>query len=503
MKKNSLLTLAFTKRWRLMKHAHEHPLLTQEKMFHYLIKEGAKTSWGKAHHYRDIKNYEDYRQCVPISDYESLSPYIDELLQGKDFVLWPEKIKYFSKSSGTTGSKSKYIPVSNSALKDNHYAGGRSLFASYFHQFPQSKIFLGWNFALGGNRQYDPIGSSKYIADVSVILMKNLPWWARLRRSPRFSVAAMSEWESKLNRIAEIITYQNIVSLSGVPSWNLILAKKILEISGKENLHQVWPNLELFIHGGTSFAPYREQFQALLPGVMNYLEVYNASEGFFAFQDDLSRTDLLLFLNGGVFYEFLPLEELGKASPRALSLKEVELGKNYALIISSNAGLWRYLIGDTIRFTSLAPFRIVLSGRTKSFINACGEELVVENADQAVTQAVQLTGALVKEYTAAPYYQNQAVAAAHQWIFEFTREPNDRIQFMNCLDNELKKINSDYEAKRYKDLNLGPPLLVVAKKDLFYNWLKEKNRLGGQAKIPRLTNDRLLIDHLLQMNKLP
>jgi len=501
MKKNSLLTLAFTRRWRLMQYDHANPLAAQEKIFNYLIKEGAKTAWGKIYNYREIKNYEDYRQRVPISDYESLRPYIDQLLQGRDYVLWSEKIKYFSKSSGTTGSKSKYIPVSNAALKDNHYAGGRSLFASYFHHYPQSKIFLGRNFALGGNRQYDPIGSSKYIADVSVILMKNLPWWARLRRSPRFSVAAMPEWETKLNRIAEIITYQNIVSLSGVPSWNLILAKKILEISEKKNLHQVWPNLELFIHGGTSFAPYREQFQKLMPSSMNYLEVYNASEGFFAFQDDLSRSDLLLFLNGGVFYEFLPLEELAKAKPRALSLEEVELDKNYALVISTNAGLWRYLIGDTVRFTSLAPFRIVLSGRTKSFINACGEELVVENADKAVAQAAQLTGALVKEYTAAPYYHNKTAAATHQWLFEFEKAPSDSLQFMRLLDNELKKSNSDYEAKRYKDLNLAPPLLVIAKKDLFYHWLKEKNRLGGQAKIPRLSNDRILIDHLLTMNE--
>lgn len=501
MNGHSLSSLAFSRRFKDLQYAHSRPFLAQDKVFHYLIKQGAKTTWGHSYNYQTIKNYKQYRDAVPISDYTALQPYIEKLLRGEKHLLWPEKIRYFSKSSGTTSSKSKYIPVSSESLKNNHYLGGRNLFASYFKQHPQSNIFLGRNFALGGSRQKDQIGSDKYIADVSVILMKNLPWWARLCRSPRFSIASMGEWEEKLQRIAEIIAYQNIISLSGVPSWNLVLAKKVLELTGKQNLHEVWPNLELFIHGGTSFAPYREQFASLLPDKkMNYLEVYNASEGFFAFQDDLKKSDLLLFLNGGIFYEFLPLEELNKVKPMALSLEEVELNKNYALLISTNSGLWRYLIGDTIRFTSLSPFRIIITGRTKSFINACGEELVVENADQAVAMAAKRCQASVKEYTAAPLYQSTEATAIHQWLFEFNQAPVDLSQFGLILDEELKKLNSDYEAKRYKNLNLAAPIVILAKENLFYHWLKDRSRLGGQAKIPRLSDDRKIMDDLLKRN---
>ena len=502
LKKFSLANLAFSRRRRALRLAADRPFLTQDKVLHYLLKKGERTVWGKKYQYHNIRTYEDYRTRIPISRYEDLQPYFERLLRGENYLLWPEKIEYFSKSSGTTSNKSKYIPVSASALRDCHYRGGRSLFATYFAQNFNSNLLLGQNFALGGSRQAAEIGDDKYIADVSVILMKNLPWWASLRRSPRFSVAAMSEWEEKLTRIAEIIAYQNIVSLSGVPSWNLILAKKILELTGKKNLREVWPNLELFVHGGTSFSPYREQFEALMPGPnMHYLEVYNASEGFFAFQDDLKRTDMLLFLDGGVFYEFLPLEELNKLQPRALSLEEVELNKNYALIISSNAGLWRYLIGDTVKFTSLAPFRIIVSGRTKSFINACGEELVVENADQALESACRQCGALVKEYTAAPLYNQGKAAACHQWLFEFERLPEDLQKFAFCFDEELKKRNSDYEAKRYKDLNLNPPVLVIGRPGLFYDWLKQRKRLGGQVKVPRLANDRCIIEDILSLNQ--
>jgi hypothetical protein len=501
LKKFSLSNLAFSRRRHAVRNFMERPFLVQAKVFRYLLKQGRRTTWGKNYNYQQIKNVAQYQEVVPISRYEDIQPYIEKLLRGEKNLLWPGKIKYFSKSSGTTSSKSKYIPVSSCALKDCHYRGGRSLFAMYFAQNLNSNLLLGQNFALGGSRQDAEIGADKYIADVSVILMKNLPWWAQLRRSPRFSVASMSEWEAKLARIAEIIAYQNIVSLSGVPSWNLILAKKILEMTGKNNLREVWPNLEVFVHGGTSFCPYRAQFEALIPGPnMHYLEVYNASEGFFAFQDDLSRADMLLFLNGGVFYEFVPLEELDSPKPRALTLEQVELGKNYALVISTNAGLWRYLIGDTVKFTSLSPFRIVVTGRTKSFINACGEELVVENADQALAVTCQRCQALVKEYSAAPLYNSGTAAACHQWLFEFEQEPQDWLEFGRILDEELKARNSDYEAKRHKDLNLSAPVLIKARPGLFYDWLKERRRLGGQAKIPRLANDRQIMEALLSFN---
>ncbi len=499
--KFSLPNLAFSRRRQALHYFEKNPLLVQEKVFHYLVKNGRKTEWGKKYNYDKIKSLQDFQEVVPISTYENIQPYIERLLRGENCLLWPEKIKYFSKSSGTTGSKSKYIPVSATALKDNHYRGGRSLFASYFNQNLNSNLLMGQNFVLGGSRQFSEIGADKYIADVSVILMKNLPWWARLRRSPKFSVACMTEWEEKLTQIAEIIAYQNIVSLSGVPSWNLVLAKKILELTGKENLREVWPNLELFTHGGTSFEAYRSQFEALIPGPgMHYLEVYNASEGFFAFQDDLSRPDMLLFLNGGIFYEFVTLDELGKSKPKVLTLAEVEVDKNYALLISTNAGLWRYLIGDTIKFTSIKPYRIVITGRTKSFINACGEELVVENADRAVKAACDACVAEVREYSAAPLFNESKGVARHQWLFEFTKQPDNEQKFMEVLDTTLKSLNSDYEAKRYKDLNLAPPLLVMARQNLFYDWLKENRRLGGQAKVPRLANDRKIMSELLDIN---
>ncbi|MDD2680954.1 MAG: GH3 auxin-responsive promoter family protein [Patescibacteria group bacterium] len=500
-RKFSLPNLAFSRRRKSLHYSEKNPLLVQNKVFHYLIKQGRRTEWGKKYNYNNIQNPGDFQVAVPISTYEDIQPYIERLLRGENYLLWPEKIKYFSKSSGTTGSKSKYIPVSSIALKNNHYRGGRSLFASYFAQNLDSKLLMGQNFALGGSRQFSEIGADKYIADVSVILMKNLPWWARLRRSPKFSVACMTEWEEKLTQIAEIIAYQNIVSLSGVPSWNLVLAKKILELTGKKNLREVWPNLELFTHGGTSFEAYRSQFEALIPGPgMNYMEVYNASEGFFAFQDNLSRSDMLLFLNGGIFYEFVTIDELGKSIPKVLILAEVELGKNYALLISTNAGLWRYLIGDTIKFTSIKPYRIIITGRTKSFINACGEEVVVENADRAVKAACDACSAEVREYSAAPLFNESEGAARHQWLFEFAKRPDNEKKFIEVLDNTLMSLNSDYEAKRYKDLNLAPPLLVVAKHDLFYCWLKEKKRLGGQAKVPRLSNDRKIMSELLALN---
>ncbi|MDP3836990.1 MAG: GH3 auxin-responsive promoter family protein [bacterium] len=503
LKKCSLASLIFAYRYRALQASIANPTLAQNRIFRYLIRKGRHTLFGRDHNFAHIKSYNDYCRLVPLSRYEDIKPYIERLLHGENYILWPEKIKYFSKSSGTTSSKSKYIPVSNSALNDCHYRGGRSLLACYFTQNLNSNLLRGQNFALGGSRQKDEIGEGKYIADVSAILMKKLPWWAQLRRSPRFSIASMSEWEEKLLRITEVIAFQNIVSLSGVPSWNLALAKKILELTGKKNLREVWPKLELFMHGGTSMAPYKEQFKALVGADdMHYLEVYNASEGYFAFQDKLERQDMLLFVDGGIFYEFVPLEELSKANPHALTLNEVELDKNYALVISTNAGLWRYVIGDTVKFTSLKPYRIIITGRTKSFINACGEELVVENADEAVKEACRQSEANVKEYTAAPLFgAGKEAVACHQWLFEFEQAPADINEFGLALDRELRCRNSDYEAKRHKDMNLGPPRLIVARENVFYDWLKQNKRLGGQSKIPRLANDRQIMDVLLSLNE--
>jgi phenylacetate-coenzyme A ligase PaaK-like adenylate-forming protein len=495
------LVWIFARRLRAINFYMKNPISTQENVFNYLIKKGKKTQWGIKHNYHKIKSIRDYQALVPISTYEDLEPYIKRILAGDNNLFWPTKIKYFAKSSGTTSSKSKYIPVSSEALKDCHYRGGKEIFAKYLEQNRQAQIFKGQSFALGGSRQNLDLGNKKYIADVSVILMKNLPIWAQLKRSPKLSIASLQEWEEKLEKIAKVISRQNITSISGVPSWNLILAKKVLALTGKSNLLEVWPNLELFMHGGVSFTPYRQQFEAIIPGKkMNYLEVYNASEGFFAFQDDLARKDMLLALDCGVFYEFLPLSELGEKDAKALTLEEVELNKNYALIISTNSGLWRYLIGDTVKITSRYPFRIIISGRTKSFINAFGEELIVENSDRALNQACKICQAVVRDYTAAPVYMSDKQQGRHQWLIEFEKKPKSLGRFTVILDNELKKLNSDYEAKRYKNLALADPEIIIAKDHLFYSFLKQKNRLGGQNKVLRLSNNRNYIEELLALN---
>ncbi len=500
-KRNTVLLPLFRKYYREIEKFKAEPLQTQELIFQKLIKKAVNTEWGNKYFYRNIKTIDDFKDKVPISNYSDLEPYIIRLLKGENNLLWPQRIKYFAKSSGTTNSKSKFIPVSSSSLKDCHYLGGKYLFASYFKYNKQSKILRGQNFALSGSRQNEKIAKGKYIADVSVIIIKNLPLWAKLKRSPRFSLASMPKWEEKIPKISQTISKQNITSLSGVPSWNLLLLKEVLKVSKKNNLREVWPQLELFIHGGVNFSPYRAQFEKIMPSSdMNYLEVYNASEGFFAFSDDITKNDLLLSLKNGVFYEFMPLEELDKDRPKTLSLSEVELNRNYALVISTNSGLWRYLIGDTIKFTCLKPFRIIVSGRTKSFINAFGEELIEDNANRAIAFACEKTGAIVKEYTAAPVYITNSESGRHQWLIEFLGPVESIDNFRNYLDKKLQDLNSDYEAKRYRDIALSLPEIVAAKPNLFYQWLKENNRLGGQYKVPRLANDRKIIEQILKLN---
>lgn len=503
MKKEKTGALFFLKKYlKDIEKFKENPIKTQEEVFFSLVRKSKNTEWGKKYEYRKIKSIEDFKDNVPINKYEDLKPYIDRLLNGENNLLWPEKIKYFAKSSGTTSSKSKFIPVSKSALKECHYKGGKALFASYFNQKRNSKMFIGYNFSLSGSQQNLNLGKGKYIADVSVILIKNLPIWARLRRTPRFKLATLSDWEKKIPSIAKVIRKRNITSLSGVPSWNLLLLQKVLKDSGKNNLREVWPNIELFVHGGINFSPYRDQFKELIPdNKMNYLEAYNASEGFFAFQDDLERRDMLLHLNNGVFYEFLPLKNLEKENPKTLSLDQVELNKNYAIIISTNAGLWRYMIGDTVKFTDLKPYRIVISGRTKSYINAFGEEVIEDNANKAIEYTCNKNRAVIKDYTVAPIYMSQNNQGSHQWLIEFEKYPEDIKVFMKDLDLKLKELNSDYEAKRYKDLSLVFPQLVIAKRGLFYDWIKENNRLSSQAKVPRLCNDRRVMDELIKLNK--
>lgn len=448
-----------------------------------------------------------YRQHVPVLPYNDLKPYIERMRQGEPDVLWPGLIRRFSKSSGTTSDKSKFIPVSKEALHGCHYKGGIDMFALYLRNYPDSKLLSGKNLAMGGSLH--PSLHPKIVeGDVSALIMKDLPFWAQLKRAPNLKIALMDEWESKMAAMAEAVLPAHITQIAGVPSWTMVLLKRILEMSGKACMAEVWPDLEVFFHGGVSFTPYREQFIDLLgfPD-FHFVETYNASEGFFGIQDrPLKATeeqDMLLMLDYGIFYEFVPVEDVAedglslKADARCLHIGQVETGKHYALLISTNAGLWRYMIGDTVVFTSLHPARIQVSGRTKHFINAFGEEVIVDNADHALLYACRETGAEISDYTAGPVFLDDRASACHQWLIEFKRAPQDLTRFADCLDRRLQAINSDYEAKRHKNILLKQPLVTAVPEGTFHAWLKHNGKLGGQHKVPRLANHRDYLDAIL------
>jgi hypothetical protein len=407
-------------------------------------------------------------------------------------------VRWFAKSSGTTGDRSKFIPVSREALENCHYQGGKDLIALHYQQFPESKLYQGMSLVVGGSSNIEQFRADAYSGDLSAIIIRNLPMWVEVRRTPVIETALMENWEEKIERMAKETMREDVRCIAGVPSWTLVLLKRILEISGKKNILEVWPNLELFMHGGVSFRPYRAQFEALIPSpMMNYLESYNASEGSFAIQDRHGADDMLLMLDYGIFYEFMPLEELGREQPRTLLIHEVEKDVPYAIIISTNGGLWRYMPGDTVRFTSVKPYRIQVSGRTRSFINAFGEELIVENADRGIEAACAATGAVVSEYTAAPIYMDDSARGGHEWAIEFGQAPNDIARFVRTLDDTMRSLNSDYDAKRRGDMALRPPLVHVLRPGTFYAWMKQRGKLGGQNKVPRLSNERTVIESLL------
>lgn len=498
---NSLVSLFNLKRLSQISLFKQNPVEVQQSCLFDLLEHAALTEWGKKYDYRSIKTREQFRERIPLQTYESLSPYITRLLKGEKNILWAEDVKWFAKSSGTTGTKSKFIPVSKTSLEECHFRGGKDIIAIYNDLYPDNNIISGKSLALGGSHQVSRFNNESFYGDLSAIIIENLPFWANFMRTPDSSIMLMSEWEEKIIKIAENTINENVTSLAGVPSWFLTLIKYILEQTGKDNLHEVWPNLELFIHGGVSFAPYREQYKKLLPAnPMRYLETYNASEGFFGIQDDPDDSSMLLMLDYGVYYEFVPMEEFGKEFPKTLMLDEIETGKNYALIISTNGGLWRYMIGDTVMFTSLAPFKFKITGRTKLFINAFGEEIIIENAIAGLNKACSTTGAVIREYTAAPVFIGEKSKGAHEWLIEFDKEPESMDAFAETLDKELQNVNSDYEAKRYKDITLDRLKVTVARKGVFYDWMKERGKLGGQNKVPRLWNNRELIDEILTFN---
>jgi hypothetical protein len=479
-----------------------HPEDVQQEWFDRLIQAGLHTAWGQQYGYADIRTVEDFRRQVPVSTYEQLFPWIGRAIEGEADVLWPGRIHWFAKSSGTTNDKSKFIPVTQEALDECHYKAGQDMLALYFHQRPESKLFTGKSLSIGGSHAIHPLNRHARYGDVSAVMLENLPVFYELIRAPRKQVALMPDWEQKLEAMVREVMHEDITAIVGVPTWTLVLIHRMFEKLGgrTHNLLDIWPNLELYCHGGVSFTPYREQFEALIPSPsMAYMDCYNASEGFFGLQDDLSRRDLLLLLDYGIYYEFIPLESLGDPHPPACSLAEVELGRTYAIAISTNAGLWRYLIGDTIVFTSQYPFRFRVAGRTRHFINAFGEELMVENAEMALSVASRQTGAQISNFTAAPIYFQEGKRGGHEWLIEFARIPDDLGAFTRLLDHALRQLNSDYDAKRQGDLALGMPVVRVMPEGTFHAWLKRRGKLGGQHKVPRLANDRSYVEEILGM----
>lgn len=466
-----------------------------------LTQKAQNTEWGKTHDFASIKSYEDFAFTSQVNTYEDLKHSIDRMRQGEKDVLWPGHVRWYAKSSGTTNDKSKFIPVSKDGLKDTHYAGGRDAVAWYLGNNPQSRIFDGKALILGGSHAPNYNIKKSLVGDLSAILIENVNPLVNMVRIPKKEIALLSDFEVKREKIAQAAIRENISNLSGVPSWMLSVMNRVLEITGKDNLSEVWPNLEMFFHGGVAFTPYREQYKRLIPSPnMHFMETYNASEGFFGLQDDPSDLSMSLMVDYGVFYEFIPMDEIENPNPQVLPLWGVETGKNYAMVISTSSGLWRYMIGDTVRFTSLNPYKFVITGRTKFFINAFGEELIVDNAEAGLAEACRQTGAEVLEYTAAPVFMDEDGKCRHQWLIEFAKVPEDMNAFAHILDETLQQVNSDYEAKRYKDITLQPLELVVARKGLFHDWLASKGKLGGQHKVPRLSNNRTHIEEMQKLN---
>jgi hypothetical protein len=473
----------------------------QMQVLHRLVNKAKDTEWGRNHGFASVSSYEDFAKTSDVNTYEELKLAIDRMRQGESDILWPGKVRWYAKSSGTTNDKSKFIPVSKDGLKDTHYAGGRDAVTWYLRNNPQSRIFDGKALILGGSHVPNYNTKNSLVGDLSAILIENINPLVNLVRVPKKSIALLSDFEVKRNLIAQEAIKQNITNLSGVPSWMLSVMTRVLEISGKDNLVDVWPNLEMFFHGGVAFTPYREQYKRLIPSdQMHYMETYNASEGFFGVQDDPTNPSMSLMVDYGVFFEFIPMDEIENPNPKVVPLWGVETGKNYAVVISTSSGLWRYMIGDTVRFTSTNPYKFLITGRTKFFINAFGEELIVDNAEVGLAEACKQTGAEVLEYTAAPVFMDTEGKCRHQWLIEFSRMPNDLVAFSQILDKTLQQVNSDYEAKRYKDITLQTLEIVVARQGLFHDWLASKGKLGGQHKVPRLSNNRNNIDEMLALN---
>jgi hypothetical protein len=490
--------LARLRLWRVQNWI-SYPVAAQRNVLQNLVTQAQYTEFGRKYSFSKLFTIKDFKNRVPIHEYDDIKPYILRMMDGEENVLWNTPINWFAKSSGTTSAKSKFIPISEETLKETHFKASKDVLTNYYKNFPDSDLLTGKSLVVGGSHQVNAVNEEIQYGDLSAVLMQNTPFWGHWIRTPELSIALLDEWESKIEKLAQNTINENVTSLAGVPTWTIVLIKRILEISGKKTLKEVWPNLELYIHGGVSFTPYREQLQKLVGTPINYLEIYNASEGFFAAQNMPVADGMLLFADHGIFYEFMPVEEYGKPNAKTFGLDQVTLNRNYALVISTNGGLWRYLVGDTIQFTSIRPFKIKVTGRLKHYMNAFGEEVIVDNTDKAIAMASAKTNAVVSDYTAAPVFFSEQENGAHEWLIEFDKLPDDMDEFTFALDDALKSVNSDYEAKRYKNIALRMPLVHILENGTFREWLKQKGKLGGQHKVPRLSNERHLIEEIIGM----
>jgi hypothetical protein len=488
------------KRIPTMEYAFANSAVVQLATFNALLKEGRKTTFGKQFNCNLISSIEQYRTNVPLFTYDLIKPYIQRVMNGEQYVLWPGEINWFAKSSGTTSDKSKFIPISYDALEDCQFRGSRDVLAWYYYHNPEAKVFQGKGLIIGGSHQVNTLSENSYYGDLSAVMMNNMPFIANYLATPSLEIALLPEWENKMAKMIEATSKENVTNISGVPSWTLLLLRGVLDYTGAKSIKEVWPNLEIYVHGGVNFSPYKKQFEQLIGGSIAYRETYNASEGFLGVQVNEGE-DMTLMLDYGIFYEFIPMSHFHSENPKTLWIDEVQLNTEYAVVMTTNAGLWRYIIGDTISFTSKNPFRFKITGRTKSFINAFGEELMVGNAEEAITEAQKICDCVVSEFTAAPVYLDGNSKGRHQWAIEFNKEPVSIAEFERVLDTALQRTNSDYEAKRQADLALEQLEVVCCVPGTFYNWLKSKKKLGGQHKIPKLCNDRYIIEEILKIDK--
>jgi len=496
--KNTLMSWVMRKRIHQIELFLNFPDEVQQELLQNLLYSARNTEWGKLYKFEEIQSYQEFKNRVPVSTYHDLSPFIERLRKGQENILWHSPTQWFAKSSGTSNHRSKYIPITKESLYDCHFKGGKDMLSIYCNNYPETQVFNGKSVIMGGSHE-PSLNHQKKDGDLSAIIVENLPFWVNLHQTPNKDIRLMNDFEKKIEKMANITSKENVTNISGVPSWILVLLYKILEITGANNINEVWPYLELYMHGGVHFTPYKSQFEKLIPNSINFLETYNASEGFFGIQDQKKSNELLLMLDYGIFYEFIQIDQL--ASKSAIPLWEVELDVNYAIVITTNGGLWRYIIGDTIKFTSLRPYRFIISGRTNQYINTFGEELILENAEKAIKWTCQMHRCNIQEYTAGPKFMSDGIEGAHEWVIEFETQPQDIKLFVKSLDQALRKLNSDYDAKRHKNLALKSPIVHVVGKGFFYKWMKSQNKLGRQFKVPRLANHRNHLESIFKFKE--